>query len=294
MRWIPPGKFTMGSPDSEVGRFEQEGPQHEVTFTRGFWLATTPCTQALWQAVMGSNPSHYRSPKRPVERVSWDDVQGFLTALRERVPGLDADLPTEARWEYACRAGTSTATYAGDLDLRGDNDAPVLDEIAWYGGNSGHHGFDLGDQGYDSSNGPNKQYPHRRAATRKVATRRANPWGLYDMLGNVWEWCADHFDSYDAQPLVNPIPVPHQGPVPRRVYRGGSWSNGARYVRASYRFAYEPDRRYTVLGFRLLVDQGRQDQNEPGQDPGKQGQEQGSGPATPGVPQQRSPSPDAD
>ena len=106
MRWIPPGRFTMGSPDGETDRIGFEGPQHEVTIADGFWLFDTPCTQALWQAVMGDNPSNFQSPTRPVEQVSFDDVQAFMDKLNALVPGIDLSLPSEARWEYACRAGT--------------------------------------------------------------------------------------------------------------------------------------------------------------------------------------------
>src|SRR5207244_2459581 len=119
--------FLMGSPVGEVGRFKDEGPQHEVALTTGYWLAETPCSQALWRAVMGSNPSHFKSPHRPVERVSWEDCQVFLTRLDKFLPG--ARLPTEAEWERACRAGTTGATWVGELKLRGESDAPQLDAI---------------------------------------------------------------------------------------------------------------------------------------------------------------------
>lgn len=252
MRWIVPGRFMMGSPDSEVGRDDDEGPQHRVTIEKGLWLADTPCTQAFWVAVMGSNPSRFQSPRRPVEQVSWEDVQTFIAQLRERFGSLDTGLPSEACWEYACRAGTTTATYAGDLELRGEHDAPVLDAIAWYGGNSGRHGFDLKD-GWDSSDWPNKQYPHRRAATREVATRRANGWGLYDMLGNVWEWCEERYRPYEAAPVADPRP---RGIGQQRVVRGGSWLDHARYVRAAFRLADVPGFRDESLGFRLAGGQG--------------------------------------
>ncbi|MEM8993761.1 MAG: formylglycine-generating enzyme family protein, partial [Acidobacteriota bacterium] len=137
LRWIPGGVFWMGSPDDEAGRADWEWPRHQVELAEGFWLADTPCTQELWQEVMGSNPSEFISPRRPVESISWDDCQQFLASLNERIPGLAAQLPTEAQWERACRAGTETPNWVGDLEVLGENNAPLLDSIAWYGGNSG-------------------------------------------------------------------------------------------------------------------------------------------------------------
>ena len=188
-RWLPPGTYVRGSPEHEAGRWDHEGPQHEVTLTQGFWLGDTPVTQALWRAVMGENPSRFVDPERPVERVSWDDVQAFGARLGELHPALAPRLPSEAEWEYACRAGTHEATWAGDLELLGVRHAPQLDVIAWYGGNSGV-GYDL-DEAEDTSGWEEQQHPRDRAGPRKVATQQPNPWGLYDMLGNVWEWCAD-------------------------------------------------------------------------------------------------------
>jgi formylglycine-generating enzyme required for sulfatase activity len=252
MRWILPGTFRMGSPESEAGRFDWEGPRHRVQLTEGFWLADTPCTQELWEEVMGEgeNPSRFRSPKRPVERVSWEDCQRFLDAVEARQPGLGLRLPTEAQWEYACRAGTETATWEGDLEILGANNASLLDEIAWYGGNSGVD-FDLAEEeAHDSSDWPEKQHPHTRAGTREVGQKRPNPWGLYDMLGNVWEWCSDRWEfveGYKGKDRVDP--EGDHGPY--RVFRGGSWSVHARLVRAAYRRGFEPGDRYDDLGFRL-------------------------------------------
>ena len=250
-RWAPPGRFLMGSPPGELppehdyeGRSERE-VQHEVELTHGFWMADTPVTQALWQAVMGSNPSRFVYPERPVERVSWEDAQAFIAMLNAQQPGLDLSLPTEAQWEYACRAGTTTATYAGDLEIVALNHAPVLDAIAWYGGNSGVD-FDL-NNGFEASWG-GKQYEFTRTGTRIVGQKRPNSWGLYDTLGNVWEWCADWFGSDQNTPQTDP-----SGPdrSAHRVVRGGSWSLTARRVRAAYRHARSPGRRNEILGFRL-------------------------------------------
>ncbi|NJM11897.1 MAG: formylglycine-generating enzyme family protein [Synechococcaceae cyanobacterium SM1_2_3] len=228
LRWIPPGRFWMGSPEDEPGRYDDEGPRHQVTLTEGYWLFDTPCTQALWAAVMGNNPSKFQSPTRPVEQVSWDDVQSFLGKLNERIPGLDLTLPSEAQWEYACRAGTETAIYIGDLAILGKNNAPALDPIAWYGGNSGID-FEL-TNGYDSSGWPEKQYRHAQAGTHTVKLKQANSWGLYDMLGNVWEWCRDGRRDYDSAAQTDPEGSLEIGAD--RVLRGGSWYFNARLVRA--------------------------------------------------------------
>ncbi|MFZ1427941.1 MAG: formylglycine-generating enzyme family protein, partial [Geminicoccaceae bacterium] len=256
MRWCPPGSFVMGSPVDEAGRYDAEGPQHGVLIGSGFWLFDTPCTQALWEVVMGSNRGRFQSPTRPVEQVSFEEVQDFMARLNERVPGLDLVLPSEAQWEYACRAGTTTATYAGEMRLLGENNAPVLDEIAWYGGNSGV-GYEL-DDGQDSSDWPEKQYPHKRAGTRPVGQKRPNGWGLHDMLGNVWEWCADHWHaSYDGAPSNGSawLDKDVEGAAVR-VVRGGSWGSDARFVRAAYRFRYGPSNRFADLGFRCARVQG--------------------------------------
>jgi formylglycine-generating enzyme required for sulfatase activity len=249
MRWIPPGRFMRGSPDDEPGRYDDEGPRRAVTIADGFWLFDTPCTQALWQAVMGNNPSRFKSPTRPVEQVSFTDVQAFLRKLNDLLPSLNLGLPSEAQWEYACRAGTVVATYAGEMQILGDYNAPVLDTIAWYGGNSGV-GFEL-DNGYDSSDWPGKQYEHNKAGTHPVAQKAANPWGLYDMLGNVWEWCADHWhDNYDRAPDDGSAWLSRGGGAAARVLRGGSWLVGARYVRAALRALDAPTDRGDFLGFR--------------------------------------------
>jgi formylglycine-generating enzyme required for sulfatase activity len=246
MRWVPPGRFVMGSPMSEPGRFTDEGPQHEVELRDGFWMADTPCTQDLWQAVMGDNPSRFRSPERPVELVSWHNCQAFIAKLNALVPGLDARLPTEAEWEYACRAGTTQATWVGDLDIRGDRNAPILDAIAWYGGNSGR-GYELR-EGENSHNLRQKQYPDRWAGTRVVRGKAPNPLGLFDMLGNVYEWCGDWQAPYTASPAIDPA-GPAEGAS--RVIRGGSWHSIARSVRASYRDALVPEQLDRDLGFRI-------------------------------------------
>nr|VFK31581.1 MAG: Formylglycine-generating enzyme, required for sulfatase activity, contains SUMF1/FGE domain [Candidatus Kentron sp. MB]VFK75885.1 MAG: Formylglycine-generating enzyme, required for sulfatase activity, contains SUMF1/FGE domain [Candidatus Kentron sp. MB] len=249
LRWVPPGSFDMGSPIDEPGRWDNEGPQQPVVLTQGYWLFDTPCSQALWQAVMGGNPSHFQTPDRPVESVSWDLTNKFLERINRQIPELHVALPTEAQWEYACRAGTKTATYGGPMEILGTNHAPTLDAIAWYGGNSGL-GFEL-DNGYDGSDWPERQYPeHNRVGTHPVAGRVPNSLGLYDMLGNIWEWCRDGFREYSVETAIDPM-----GPVTagiKRTVRGGSWNSSARNMRAAARRWGKPDIYMVSLGFRCV------------------------------------------
>jgi formylglycine-generating enzyme required for sulfatase activity len=204
---------------------DAEAPQHEVTLTHGYWLGETPVTQALWVAVMGDNPSRFVGDALPVERVSWDDCQAFFDRLNSAFSCFAARLPTEAEWERACRGGTQGATWIGELSSK--HSAPELDAIAWYFGNSG-------------------------GTTHAVAGKAANPYGLYDILGNVWEWCADAPRTYSSASVADPI-----GHGSSRVYRGGAWRGSARYVRAADRLADEPGRRDDRLGFRLAGGPGR-------------------------------------
>jgi formylglycine-generating enzyme required for sulfatase activity len=205
LRWIPPGEFFMGSPEDEPGRFEWEGPQHRVTIGRGFWLGETPVTQGQYAAVTGQRPSYFEhaGDRAPVEQVDWDECQAFCEKLAGLVPDFDSSLsfrlPSEAEWEYACRGGTTGALYTGPLTILGAYNGPELDAIAWYGGNSRveYEG------GVDSSDWKEKQYDHQRAGTHPVRQKRPNPWGLYDMLGNVWEWCEDGWhSSYTTHPAT--------------------------------------------------------------------------------------------
>ena len=256
LRWIPPGRFLMGSPEREHGGlakddyewewFAAEGPQHPVIISTGFWLFDTPVTQAMWVAVTNRNPSAFKSLERPVETVSWDDVNEFIWAINERITGLNLSLPSEAQWEYACRASTETSTYNGELEIEGESNGPLLDEVAWYGGNSGVN-FDL-KKGHDTSVWQEKQYDHTQAATREVALLRPNDWGLYDMLGNVWEWCRDGQRTYSDKEEVDPLGSLDQSV--RRVMRGGSWCDRARRVRAAYRRVDVSGNRNFNLGLR--------------------------------------------
>jgi len=230
LRWLEPGTFWMGSPADEPEREEQEGPRHRVTLTRGFWLADTACTQALWQAVMGANPSYFKGdPQRPVESVSWHEVQELLRALEPRLPGCAAGLPTEAQWEYACRAGSETPFSFG---------GQITPEEVNYEGNFPYAG---GAKGRD------------RGETVAVKSLPANAWGLYEMHGNVWEWCADDLRTYDAEARRDPVgPGLEDDKAPRAV-RGGSWRGGARWARSAYRLAIRPGDRYGRQGFRLCL-----------------------------------------
>jgi formylglycine-generating enzyme required for sulfatase activity len=208
-RLIPAGSFVMGSPQDEEGRYVDEA-QHTVEITRPFLLKTTPVTQAQWQALMGDNPAHFQGDdRRPVEAVSWKDAARFCEALCVQTRGAYL-LPTEAQWEYACRAGTTTACY-GDLDA-----------IAWH---------------RENSNG----------VTQLVAQKQPNAWGLYDMIGNVWEWCLDWYRDYPSEPQRDP-----QGPPSGDdcVIRGGSWLSNTRLCRAAQRIDYTPTNHYDNIGFR--------------------------------------------
>ena len=209
-RWCPEGTFMMGSPSGEDGRYGDE-KQHQVTLTKGFWMLETEVTQKQWKAIMGSNPSHFKGDNLPVENVSWNDCQEFCKKCA--LLGMPVQLPTEAQWEYACRAG-STGPYAGNLD-----------EMAWFEDNSGRK-------------------------THPVGTKKPNAWGLYDMHGNVWEWCADWYDGdYPSGSVTDPI-GPSNGSD--RVVRGGSWCYYARRCRSAYRGYRAPGGRDDDLGFRVL------------------------------------------
>jgi sulfatase modifying factor 1 len=227
LRWIPPGRFLMGSPADEAGRWKEEGPQHWVMLTCGYWLADAPCTQAEWRAVMGTKPSYFKGNDLPVEQVSWEECQEFCKRLRSRYPGLEARLPTEAEWEYACRAGTTSAYNDGPTCTGPEEKDLALDKVGWFNENSG-----------------GKIHPVRQ--------KEANRWGLYDMHGNVWEWCEDWYGDYNADDQVDPA-----GPASgsERVHRGGSWGFRVWYCRSAYRYWRRPGDRHPDLGFRLASSQ---------------------------------------
>ena len=247
--WIPAGTFMMGSPEGEAGRHDDER-QHEVRISRGYWMGKYEVTQGEWEEVMKSNPSRFKEcgPRCPVENVSWEDAQEFVRKLngKESGRGYRYRLPSEAEWEYAARAGTSGATPEGELRILGERNAPELDGQAWYGGNSGvtYPG------GYRCSGWEERQYDQaERCGPHPVGQKRANGWGLHEMLGNVWEWTADWYGGYASGAVRDPK-GPGRGS--KRVYRGGGWSDGARYVRSAYRAYHPAQGRRSDVGFRLV------------------------------------------
>ena len=223
-KYIPPGTFTMGSAPDELGRDNDE-TQHQVTLTQGFYMQTTGITQGQWKAVMGSNPSYFTSCGNncPVELVSWDDVQTFISKMNQRGEGTYR-LPTEAEWEYGARADSTTAFANGDITETGCGLDPNLNAMGWYCYNSGD-------------------------TTHPVAQKAPNAWGLYDMHGNVWEYCQDWYGDYPAGSVTNPT-----GPISGsyRVLRGGSLYDLAVYCRSAFRAYEKPGSGGSNLGARLV------------------------------------------
>ena len=243
--YIEPGTFMMGSPSDEPGRWDGE-TQHQVTLTKGYYLQTTEVTQGQWKAVMGNNPSYFSNcgDDCPVENVSWNDAQYFIRKLNHNSSDTYR-LPTEAEWEYAARAGTTTALYNGPIEILGHHDAPALDPIAWYAGNSciSYNG------GYDCSKWPQTQYSCSNCGTQPVAQKQANKWELYDMSGNILEWCQDFYGDYPTTSVTDPL-GPKTGE--NMVLRGDSWYSNGTYCRSAERFNWAPDKRFHFIGFRLL------------------------------------------
>jgi len=217
MVWVEGGTFTMGCTSEQGGVcWDNEKPAHSVTVS-SYYIGETEVTQALWQAVMGNNPSYFKGDNLPVEQVSWEDAQEFIEKLN-RLTGRTFRLPTEAEWEYAARGGSKSQDYK----YSGSNS---IDAVAWKNDNSGDK-------------------------THAVKGKQANELGLYDMSGNVWEWCSDWYGSYSSSSQRDP-----EGPSTssRRVLRGGSWIDYARNCRVSSRHLNAPGFRYLTIGFRLVL-----------------------------------------
>lgn len=221
MRWIPPGRFLMGSHIDENEAADDERPQHLVHVRDGFWLGEAPCTQGLWEAVRGQSPSHFEGKRRPVEKVTLDNVDSFLETINQVQPGLSLGLPTEQQWEYACRAGTEGRDYG---------EGQPLDSLAWYRQNS-------------------------ERQTHDVELKSPNAWGLHDMLGNVGEWTASEEKVYSLESSNGESPL-RGGDSGRRAIRGGSCFYHAENVRAGCRHWGRRGHAFGGLGFRLFRGQG--------------------------------------
>jgi formylglycine-generating enzyme required for sulfatase activity len=224
---IPAGEFMMGAGATDEYPPDHEKPQHKVTISKDFYLGKYEVTQEQWEAVMGNNPSEVKGSTNPVENVSWDDVQVFINSLNRKEGHKRYRLSTEAEWEYAARAGSTSIYSFGD-------DEKQLGDYAWYRGNS--------------SKTYSESYP--------VGQKQPNDWGLFDMHGNVWEWVQDRYgtDYYSQSPSIDPT-GPTSGPY--RVIRGGSWSYNARDARSANRRSASPGYRNFSLGFRLALSPGQ-------------------------------------
>ncbi len=225
---VQPGKFLMGSSEKEEGRLRDE-IQHEVTLTHGFKIGKYPITQEEWEKVMGNNPSCFTNvhPRTPVNGVSWHDCQEFLYRLC-RMTGKNWRLPTEAEWEYACRAGTLTALNSGK-DLTDDYECPNMNEVAWYGRNS-------------------QKIPH------PVGEKKPNAWGIYDMHGNIYEWCSDIYVPYSTAPVTDPVGNSTADDA-AYVLRGGCWLVSARSCRSANRGYGHPEDSHEMYGLRVVCDE---------------------------------------
>jgi uncharacterized protein (TIGR02996 family) len=220
--FVPPGSFLMGGTE-----LDGEKPVHRVTLTTGYFLGVHPVTQAQWKAVMGTDQSHFKGSNRPVEQVSWEDGLAFCAKLTAHLRGSVAvRLPTEAQWEWACRAGTTTHFHFGDVP-----DAGLFNydgSVTWNGSKKGTN----------------------RKQTTDVGSFPPNAWGLFDLHGNVWEWCADAYAPYTSDEQIDPIGKSETSDNSSRVLRGGSWSSYPRFCRAAFRNWGAPANRHD-FGFRV-------------------------------------------
>ena len=239
MRWIPRGEFMMGSPEDEPERYSDED-LHQVKLTQGYWLADTACTQALWQAVTQHNPSHFKGDQQPVEEVSWEDVEEFKKIVVDKTNGaIRLILPTEAQWEYACRAGTDTSFNTGKS---------LTPSVANYDGSEPYAGEEKG-------------LYRQKTIDVKYDEFSPNRWGLWQMHGNVLEWCQDWFGAYEDKDIAEDPTGPADGEG--RVLRGGGWVYVARGCRSAVRLAVRPSLCSYNVGFRFAqVDQPRSDSTE--------------------------------
>jgi len=227
MAAIPGGTFMMGSPENEIGRRDDESPQHEVTVP-SFFMGKYPVTQAQYRVITGNNPSRFKSDNRPVERVSWNNAVAFCEKLSQRT-GKTYRLPSEAEWEYACRAGTTTPFHFGET---------ITTDLANYNGN------------YTYGQEPKGVY--RRETTEVGSFGVANNFGLYDMHGNVWEWCQDNWHSnYEGAPIDGSAWLGIEKNTNTRLLRGGSWVNDPDYCRSAFRYTFNLAYDYE-LGFRVV------------------------------------------
>ncbi len=224
--WCPAGSFAMGRAPAETDSSPNEDPQHTVTFAQGFWISKYEITQAQWEAVMGNNPSDFSGGplanrgNRPVENISWSDTQAFLTALNAARPGINYRLPSEAEWEYACRAGSTTRFFWDD-----DPNLAAMGDYAWYHANSNNETHDAGG-------------------------KQPNAWGIYDMCGNVWEWVQDcgHY-GYAGAPADGT--AWETGDCANHMVRGGSFYNGEG-CRSAFRGVMASESRFGDYGFRIV------------------------------------------
>ena len=230
-RFIAAGEFMMGSPKNEKERYEKED-YHKVTISQSYWLADTTVTQEAWKALMGNNPANFKDNiMNPVERVSWEDAQAYIKKLNDNMgKTLERQvirLPTEAEWEHACRAGTETPFSFGEN---------ITPKQVNYDGN------------YPYAEGKKGEYREKTVAVKSLPV---NPWGLYEMHGNVWEWCADAWQELGEQATVDPYY--DDSVVALRVVRGGSWIYLGGHVRSAYRNRLSPGGRDDHIGFRLSL-----------------------------------------
>ncbi len=237
---IPRGTFMMGSPDSEIDRFSDEDPQHEV-MVQTFFLGKYPITQAQWQAIMGNNPSHFKDDDNlPVDSVSWLDATDFCQKLSQET-GRNYRLPTEAQWEYACRAGTKTPFHFGET---------ISSEVVNYQAQD----WEYEGKTYPGKYGSGQLGEYREKTTPVGSFSTANRFGLYDMHGNVWEWCLDRWhDSYEGAPIDGSAWL-SDNQSPSYVARGGSWDNRPRFCRSATRNYNNPDSSNDVIGFRVMCE----------------------------------------